>query len=82
VLTGQVAKDIAGPAVILSYLISGLACVLSGLCYAELAARIPVAGSAYLYTYYSLGEFMAWFVGWQLVLEVRLCQTLSPCLSV
>ena len=76
-LTGQVAKTVAGPAVVLSYLASGIACVFSGLCYAEFAARIPKAGSAYLYAYYSLGEFVAWFIGWDLVLEVRISGLLS-----
>jgi len=69
VLTGQVAKNTAGPAIALSYFISGVACVFSGLAYTELAARIPVAGSAYLYSYCTLGEWIAWFVGWELVLE-------------
>lgn len=77
VLTGQVAKNVTGPAVVLSYLASGIACVFSGLCYAEFASRIPVAGSAYLYAYCTLGEFIAWFIGWDLVLEVVLLLPLS-----
>ena len=69
VQTGQAAALYGGPAIALSFVISGLACLLAGLCYAELAALIPVSGSAYTYTYGSLGEFFAWIVGWCLILE-------------
>jgi APA family basic amino acid/polyamine antiporter len=69
VLTGHAAADYAGPAVALSYVLSGLGCLFAGLCYAEYAASIPIAGSAYTYTYATLGEFMAWIIGWDLILE-------------
>ncbi|MEW6183439.1 MAG: amino acid permease [Bacillota bacterium] len=69
VLTGVAAAQYAGPALILSFLLSGVAAVLAAITYAELAAMIPVAGSAYTYTYASLGEFAAWIVGWNIVLE-------------
>jgi len=69
VQAGQSAALYAGPAIALSFIVSGIACLFAGLCYAELAAMIPVSGSAYTYTYGSLGEFWAWIVGWCLVLE-------------
>jgi APA family basic amino acid/polyamine antiporter len=69
VLTGVAAANFAGPAVIVSFIISGLAAGLAALCYAELASAVPVAGSAYTYTYASLGEIVAWLVGWNLILE-------------
>ncbi|RNC28602.1 MAG: putative amino acid permease YhdG [Candidatus Dichloromethanomonas elyunquensis] len=69
VLTGVAAANFAGPAVIISFIISGLAAGLAALCYAELASSVPAAGSAYTYTYSSLGEIIAWLVGWNLVLE-------------
>jgi APA family basic amino acid/polyamine antiporter len=69
VMTGKAAADYAGPAVILSFMIAGLACALAGLCYAEFAAMMPVSGSAYSYTYSTMGEVVAWFIGWNLVLE-------------
>jgi len=69
VLTGIAAAEHAGPAVVLSFVIAGIACVFAGLCYAEFASMVPVAGSAYAYSYATLGEFTAWFVGWNLVLE-------------
>ena len=58
-----------GPGVVISFAIAGLGCLFAGLCYAEYASMIPVAGSAYTYTYATLGRFMAWFIGWNLVLE-------------
>ena len=69
VLTGQAAANHAGPAIMLSFVLAGLACALAGLCYAEFAAMMPVSGSAYSYSYATLGEGMAWFIGWCLVLE-------------
>lgn len=69
VLTGQAAHDKAGPALILSFAVSGLACIFAALCYAEFASMVPVAGSAYTYAYATLGEMFAWIIGWDLVLE-------------
>lgn len=69
VLTGQAAAQHAGPAVMLSFVFAGFACALAGLCYAEFAAMLPVSGSAYSYSYATLGELVAWFIGWNLVLE-------------
>ena len=69
VLTGVAAHDKAGPALILSFVVAGLACVFSALCYAEFAAMAPVAGSAYTYAYATLGELFAWIIGWDLILE-------------
>jgi len=68
-LTGKVAADNAGPAVVFSFVISGLACAFAGLCYAEFASTVPVAGSAYSYTYATMGELLAWIIGWDLVME-------------
>jgi APA family basic amino acid/polyamine antiporter len=72
VLTGKVAKADAGPAVALSFLIAGIVCGLAALCYAEFASTVPVAGSAYTFSYATLGEFVAWIIGWDLVLELAL----------
>ncbi len=69
VLTGTAAANYAGPGVMVSFVLSGLACAFVALCYAELAALIPVSGSAYTYTYVTLGEIFAWIIGWNLVLE-------------
>ena len=69
VLTGVAAADHAGPALPLSFIVAGLGCTFAGLCYAEFAAMIPVSGSAYSYSYATLGEGIAWFIGWNLVLE-------------
>jgi APA family basic amino acid/polyamine antiporter len=69
VLTGQVAAAHAGPAIMLSFVVAGIACGLAGLCYAELASTMPVSGSAYTYAYGTLGEIFAWIMGWLLVLE-------------
>jgi APA family basic amino acid/polyamine antiporter len=69
VLTGVAAHDKTGPAVMLSYALAGLACIFAGLCYAEFAAMVPVAGSAYTYAYATLGELVAWIIGWDLILE-------------
>jgi APA family basic amino acid/polyamine antiporter len=69
VLTGTAAAQYAGPGVVLSFVVSGLGCLFAGLCYAEFAAMIPVAGSAYTYGYATLGEIIAWIIGWDLILE-------------
>jgi APA family basic amino acid/polyamine antiporter len=69
VLVGQVARNTTGPALILSFIIAGTACVFAGLCYAEFASMAPVAGSAYTYAYATMGELLAWIIGWDLVLE-------------
>lgn len=69
VMTGSQAATHAGPAVALSFAFAALACLFAGLCFAELATVIPVAGSAYSYTYATLGEIVAWLVGWNLILE-------------
>jgi APA family basic amino acid/polyamine antiporter len=72
VLTGEAAAGYAGPAVALSYVVAGVACALAALCYAEFASSVPVAGSAYTFAYASLGEFVAWLIGWDLILEFTL----------
>src|SRR5262245_60292687 len=69
VLTGIAAHDKTGPALMLSFVVAGLACIFAALCYAEFASMVPVAGSAYTYAYATLGELLAWIVGWDLVLE-------------
>jgi basic amino acid/polyamine antiporter, APA family len=69
VLTGQAAANYAGPAIVFSFVLAATACALAGLCYAEFAAMIPVAGSAYTYGYATLGELIAWIIGWDLILE-------------
>jgi basic amino acid/polyamine antiporter, APA family len=69
VLTGQAAALHAGPAIALSFVLAGITCAFAGLCYAEFASIIPIAGSAYTYGYATLGEFVAWIIGWDLVLE-------------
>src|ERR1700685_3576650 len=69
VLTGQAAALHAGPAVALSFVVAGITCAFAGLCYAEFASIIPIAGSAYTYGYATLGELVAWIIGWDLCLE-------------
>jgi APA family basic amino acid/polyamine antiporter len=69
VLSGQAAANYAGPAIVLSFVLSAIGCALAGLCYAEFASMIPISGSAYTYAYATLGEFLAWIIGWDLVLE-------------
>ena len=69
VLTGQAAAKYAGPAIVFSFILAGMACAFAGLCYAEFAAMIPISGSAYTYGYATLGEFVAWIIGWDLILE-------------
>jgi APA family basic amino acid/polyamine antiporter len=69
ILTGEAAHDRTGPALMLSFVLAGMACVFAALCYAEFASMVPVAGSAYTYAYATLGELFAWIIGWDLVLE-------------
>ena len=69
VITGQAAAQYAGPAIVFRFIISGIACAFAGLCYAEFASMIPIAGSAYTYAYATMGEFFAWLIGWDLILE-------------
>src|SRR5258706_11129379 len=69
VLTGQAAAKYAGPAIVYSFILAGMACAFAALCYAEFAAMIPVSGSAYTYGYATLGELVAWIIGWDLILE-------------
>src|SRR3954452_13414160 len=72
VLTGEVAKTDAGPSVAISFVIAGVVCGLAAICYAEFASTVPVAGSAYTFSYATFGEFIAWIIGWDLVLELAL----------
>src|SRR6185436_15561221 len=72
VLTGQAAAANAGPAIVISMVVAGLVSTLAALCYSEFAATVPVAGSAYTYAYATLGEFVAWIIGWDLILEYAL----------
>jgi basic amino acid/polyamine antiporter, APA family len=72
VLTGHAAAVNAGPAIILSYVLAGFACAFAGLCYAEMASTVPIAGSAYTYAYATMGEIIAWVIGWDLILEYSL----------
>src|SRR5947199_1717730 len=69
VATGAAAHNVAGPALMLSYVVAGVTCIFAALCYAEFASMVPVAGSAYTYAYATLGELFAWIIGWDLVLE-------------
>jgi basic amino acid/polyamine antiporter, APA family len=72
VLTGKAAATLAGPAIALSFVCAGIVCALAALCYAEFASTVPVAGSAYTFSYASLGELVAWIIGWDLILELAL----------
>src|SRR6516225_417555 len=78
VMTGRVAAEDAGPAIIVSYIVAGIACALAAFCYAEFASMAPVAGSAYTYAYATLGELFAWIIGWDLILEYAMsCAVLA-----
>ncbi len=69
VVTGRAAAQYAGPAIVLSFIFSAVACGFAGLCYAEFASMLPISGSAYSYAYATMGEFFAWIIGWDLILE-------------
>ncbi len=75
VLTGHAAATNAGPAIALSFVLGGIACAFAGLCYSEMASTVPIAGSAYTYAYATMGEFIAWIIGWDLILEYALGAT-------
>jgi APA family basic amino acid/polyamine antiporter len=75
VLTGHAAAAHAGPAIVLSFVLAGIACTFAGFCYAEMASSVPIAGSAYTYAYTTMGEFIAWVIGWDLILEYALGAT-------
>ncbi|GAA3324253.1 hypothetical protein GCM10020331_051380 [Ectobacillus funiculus] len=86
VLTGVAASEHAGPALVLSFVLSGLACVFAALCYAEFASSVPVSGSAYTYSYATFGELIAWifrmgFNFWNTVLQPQLLQLVGPVIS-
>src|SRR5215472_697679 len=82
VMTGRVAAQDAGPAVVLSYVVAGIGCALAAFCYAEFASMAPVAGSAYTYAYATLGELFAWIIGWDLILEYAMsCATVASAWS-
>src|ERR1041384_5588648 len=72
VRTAAAAANNAGPAVTIGFVIAGIGCALAGLCYAEFASMIPIAGSAYTYSYATMGQLVAWIIGWDLVLEYAL----------
>ena len=74
-LVGVIARNDAGPAIIVSFIISGLISILSALCYAEFGSRVSTAGSAYVYSYVTVGEALAWTTGWQLLLEYIIGKT-------
>src|SRR5439155_8586133 len=78
VMTGRVAANDAGPAILLSFTVAGIGCALAAFCYAEFASMAPVAGSAYTYAYATLGEVFAWIIGWDLILEYAMsCATVA-----
>src|SRR5712672_212748 len=82
VATGAAARNVAGPALMLSYVVAGMTCVFAALCYAEFASMVPVAGSAYTYAYATLGELFAWIIGWDLILEYAMsCATVASAWS-
>jgi APA family basic amino acid/polyamine antiporter len=78
VITGQAAAEHAGPAIVLCFIIAAVCCSFTALCYAEFATLIPMSGSSYSYAYATLGEFVAWFIGWNMVLEYACRHRPSP----
>ncbi len=82
VMTGRVAAENAGPAIMVSFAVAGVGCALAAFCYAEFASMAPVAGSAYTYAYATLGELLAWIIGWDLILEYAMsCATVASAWS-
>src|SRR5205814_6666854 len=79
VRTAAAIADRAGPSVVLAFMVAGVGCAFAGLCYAEFASMIPVAGSAYTYSYATMGEFVAWIIGWDLVLEYAVAAATVSC---
>ena len=79
-ITGTVASEFTGPAITLSFIIAAIGCCFAGLCYAEFASMIPVSGSAYTYSYATMGELIAWIIGWDLALEYTVAAT-TVCIS-
>jgi basic amino acid/polyamine antiporter, APA family len=77
-LTGRAAKEVAGPSIVLSFVLAAVCCGLAALCYAEFASTVPVSGSAYTFSYASLGEIVAWIIGWDLLLEMLLGSADGP----
>src|SRR5258707_4326811 len=78
VMTGRVAANDAGPSILISFAVAGVGCALAAFCYAEFASMAPVAGSAYTYAYATLGELLAWIIGWDLILEYAMsCATVA-----
>src|SRR6185436_18383799 len=78
VMTGRVSSQDAGPAIVTSYMVAAVGCALAAFCYSEFASMAPVAGSAYTYAFATLGEFIAWIIGWDLVLEYAMsCSTVA-----